>query len=119
MKKKRLKILGFVYWAAALVSVVICLFDVIIGGLFAPAVDIKGGIGVALLCVLLGLALTVFDAMLGRKLLQKDYKFALQKGLWLIALSVFTFIFDLIGGYIVIPALLGVILPAIGILLIR
>lgn len=117
MKLKRLKILGFVYWGAALCSFLICIFDVIVGGLFADAYDIKGGIGVAMLCVVLELLLAGGQGLLGRKLLQRDFKFALQKGLLLAGAGLFTLIFNLVGGYIVIPALVSIILPAVGLFL--
>ncbi len=119
MKRKRLNILGLVYLAAALISLIICVWDVIILGLLAPAVDITGGIGVAMVCTLAELAICVLMVIIGVDMRKKFTAKTFKMSLLLAASSIFCLIFCLIGAYVVVPPILGLLLPIATILIIR
>ncbi len=119
MRQKQLKVLSLAYLAAALISFIICFWDVIFLGLFAPAVDMTHGIGVAMVCTLGEWAMTALLVLIALDLRKKFTAKTLKMGLLLIALSVFTLIFCLIGSYNVIPSILGLLLPGITVFFIR
>lgn len=112
MKRKILEYLHFAFFASALISLIICIWDVIIGGLFVPATDITHGLGLALSCSVCGLAVTVFQLFSGIRL-SKKLKSVLKTATVLMILSLIDLILCLVGGYNVIPALLGIVLPIV------
>lgn len=118
-KEQRLKILGLGYFGAALISLIICIWDVIVLGLFAPAVDMTHGIGVAMVCTLGELAGCALMVMIGLDLRKKFTAKTLKMGLLLVAISVFTLILSLVGAYVILPALFGMILPALTLLALK
>ncbi|MBQ6946494.1 MAG: hypothetical protein IJN42_00455, partial [Clostridia bacterium] len=81
MRQKRMNILGLIYWAVAAVCFIICIWDVVIFGLFAPPVDIQHGIGVAMVCTLSEFALCGLMVLMGldmrKKFTAKTFKFGL------------------------------------------
>ena len=119
MRQKGLKILFYIYPIAALITLIICIFNVIIGGLFAPAVDIRGGIGVAMVCTLAELALAALMVLIGLDMKKKFTAKTFKMSLLLVGLSLFTIILLLVGGYVVIPSLFGILLPAATLFFIR
>lgn len=119
MRQKGLKILSYVYLSAAAISFIICMWNVIINGLFAPAVDIRGGIGVAMVCALAGLALSALLLLIGLDMRKKFTAKTFKKGLWLLGLSLFSLIFLLIGGYNILPSIFGLTLPIATLFFIR
>lgn len=119
MKQKRIKFLGLAYLLGALITLIICIWDVIVLGLFAPAVDMTHGIGVAMVSALSELALCALLVLIGLDMRRKFTAKTLRMGLLLIALSIFTLIMCLVGSYVVIPAILGLVLPAITLLAMR
>ena len=119
MKQKRIKFLGLAYLLGALITLVICIWDVIVLGLSAPAVDMTHGIGVAMVSALSELALCALLVLIGLDMRRKFTAKTLRMGLLLIALSIFTLIMCLVGSYVVIPAILGLVLPAITLLAMR
>lgn len=119
MRAKKIKILSNIYLVSALLSFIICVWNVIICGLFAPAVDIRGGVGVAMVCTLALLIVCGLMALIGldmrKKFTAKTFKYTLG----LAASALFSLIFLLIGGYNVIPALLGLALPGVTLFFIK
>ena len=119
MREKNLKILSWIYLGGALLSLIIWVWNVVIGGLLAPAVDITRGIGLAAVLTLSELALCILMALVGWKMRQKFTKKTFQMGLALIACSLFSLLLALFGAYNVIPSLLGLALPAVTLFFIR
>ncbi len=119
MRERNLKILSWIYIGAAGLSLVICVWNVIVGGLFAPAVDIRGGIGVAMVCTLAELALCALTLLIALDMRKKFTAKTFKMGLLLLGLSLFTLIFLLIGGYNILPPLFGILLPAATLFFIR
>ena len=107
MKEKKLKILSIIHLSAALIGFMICVWNVIVCGLFAPAVDIRGGIGLAMVCTLSLLAECALLALIGLELRQKFTSKTFRMTLALLGVSLFALVFLMIGQYNVIPALLG------------
>ena len=101
----------YAFFAAAAVTALFCVFNVITR-LFAASADIKGGIGLALV-VVAGMAAQIFFELRVATGLRKKDKRALNFNFYLIPLSLLLFILSLIGGYNVIPSLCGLILPLI------
>jgi len=119
MRQKGLKILSYVYPGAALISFIICIWNVIIKGLFAPAVDIRGGIGVAMVCTLAELGICVLMLLIGADMKKKFTAKTFKLSLLLAAASLFTIIFLLIGGYVILPPIFGLLLPVATLFFIR
>ncbi len=119
MKQKRLNLLSWFYLGGALCSLVICVWDVIVLGLFAPAVDMTRGIGVAMVCTLGELAITALLVLIGLEMRKRFTAKTFKMMLLLFAGSLFTLIFCLLGEYVVIPPLAGMLLPAVTLLCLR
>ncbi len=119
MREKKLKILSIIYLSAAFINLVICVWNVIIRGLFAPAVDIRGGIGVAMVCALAVLIQCVLLGRIGLELRQKFTAKTFKMTLALLGISLFSLMFLMIGQYVVIPALLGTALPIVTLFFIK
>ncbi len=119
MREKKLKILSYIYLSVAAVNLIICIWNVIICGLFAPAVDIKGGIGIAMVCTLALLAQCFLLCRIGLEMRKKFTAKTFKTMLALLAVSLFSLIFLLIGQYNVIPALLGCTLPIVTLFFIK
>lgn len=119
MKQKRIKLLGLIYLAAAFLSLIFCVWDVIILGLFAPAVDMTHGIGVAMVCTLGELSLCALLVLMGLDMRKKFTAKTFKLGLLLVAVSIFTLIFCLAGAYIIVGPVLGLVLPIVTLLFIK
>ncbi|MBR5783357.1 MAG: hypothetical protein IKY33_03945 [Clostridia bacterium] len=119
MNDNKIKTMSTIYFAAALAVLIFCVVDVCIYGLFAPAVDITHGVGVAAICVVCQLAQVAMFIILGLDMLRQITKQTVQTGLLLIIVSLLTLVFCLWGSYIIVPALIGIILPIVTVFVLR
>ena len=119
MKEKRLVIMPHAYFFTAVLVLGICTWDVIFGGLLAPAVDITHGLGVAAVCVVCEIAQAVLMILIGIDLMKKITASTLQKGVLLLIVSLLTLVFSVWGNYLILPALFGMILPVVTLFIIR
>ncbi len=120
MKEKRLKILSIVYFAAAVITAMLCLWDVVLDGLFADTNDMVHGIGVICVCVVAQFACAALLYLIARDCKRLIFSsHTLKLGLALIAVGLFALIFTLWGQFIVIGPLLSLILPILSVVYFR
>ena len=120
MKEKRLKILSIVYFSAAVITAVICLWNVVLDGLFADTNDMVHGIGVIAVCVVAQFACAALMYIIARDCKRLTFSSkTLKRGLWLLAVGLFALIFTLIGQFFIIGPLLALALPILSVLYLR
>ena len=120
MREKQKKIISYIFFAAAVVILGICIWDVCVCGLFAPAVDITHGVGVAAVCAVCQLSQTVLFVLLGLDIcLNRTSRSTFQNGLLLVVVSILTLVFSIWGQYFILPALLGIALPIATVIILR
>lgn len=112
MREKQKKIISYIFFAAAAVILGICIWDVCICGLFAPAVDITHGVGVAAVCAVFQLSQIILFVLIGLDICRdRANRATFQNGLLLVLVSILTLIFSIWGQYFILPALFGIVFP--------
>ena len=110
MKKTLFKVISILFWVYTAMAALFCIFDVIVGGLFAAATDIVGGIGLALVVTVGMLAQCALGFLTALNLKKLD-KLAFKYSFFLMIVSIPVLVFCLIGRYWILSGLFGILLP--------